>query len=430
MEGMRLRPVAPRVLVALALAVLLAGCGRAARTDPVAQALGGGVPVEMALRTPLGTHARTDAGAAGGTAAQLAHDRWHVLARSPLGTRYSPVVAWTGSELLELGGTVGGRFGGGSPRAGGAAYDPSDGRWQRVAAVPAGVLPGFAVSTWTGTEEFVFGEPTQRGERPTDLAGLFDPASNRWTVTPRAPLSPLGQTVAASTGTEVILAGLTTHDDQLQMASFTPASGRWQRLEPPLPDRHPPMAIAMVDTNDGVLVWSLWGRSVPVGPHTVEDVSGVDVLRLSASGVWTNVTGSWPQHDTVDQPLFTGTRVLLGAYQDWCGACAPPALQMTHGREVDPRSLRITPVPQGPLDEADPQIAWTGSAEIALDMSGEVAGPHVSIRPGDIAFWNPATRRWRRGARAPRALSGSPATWDGRSLLVLAQDGRLLAYGP
>ena len=46
-----------------------------------------------------------------------------------------------------------------------------------------------------------------------------------------------------------------------------------------------------------------------------------------------------------------------------------------------------------------------------------------------VPRWNPHTRRWTRGPRAPQALAETPAAWTGRQLLALAQDGRILAYG-
>jgi hypothetical protein len=80
-----------------------------------------------------------------GAAAALARGHWSVLAASPLGSRQGPVVAWTGQELLEIGGR-GGNAGPGE----GAAVDPADGRWRPIAPapVPVGAL---AASAWTGS---------------------------------------------------------------------------------------------------------------------------------------------------------------------------------------------------------------------------------------------------------------------------------------
>ena len=379
------------------------------------------------LERLIGTAPRSNTG----SASALAHGHWSVLARSPLGTRYGSTFVWDGRELLELGGTAGGRLGG-APSDGGAAYNPTKHRWRRVANAPAAVLPAGAASVWTGREVFIFGRPTLPNETSTNVAGLYDPATNRWTVTAKAPVGPfVNQATALWTGKRVILAGMTNARSQpLEVASYDPATNTWSPLQPPISAQHPPLTIAMVATNDGVLLWSLWGRAKKTGPNTYTGYSGVDIFRLGPSGTWSNVTDSWPQGHTVDSPIFTGTKILLAPGQIWCGACSHPAPFDEHGYLVDPKTLRRTPIPHGPLDDLGPQIIWTGAAEISFNAGGEITGPHVKVLPGDIAIWNPQTRRWARGPKAPRQLIyDAPAVWSGRQLFALAQDGHLLAYG-
>jgi hypothetical protein len=369
-----------------------------------------------------------------GSASVLARGRWSVRARSPLGTRYGPVFVWDGRELLELGGTAGGRLGG-APRDSGGAYDPADHRWRRVASAPSAVQPAGAASVWTGSEVFIFGRPTLPNETPTNVAGLYDPARNHWTVTSRAPVGPfIDQPSAVWTGEDVILAGFTNASHQhvqLQLASYDPATDTWSVLHPPISVAHPSLADAIVATDDGVLLWSLWGRTEKTGPNTYAGYSGVDVFRLSPSGAWGNVTRTWPQHHTVDTPIFTGTKVLVAPGQVWCGACSPPIPvgDYEHSYVVNPRTLHISPIPHGPLDNLGPQIIWTGGAEIAFNAGGEITGPGNSVFPGDIAIWNPSTRIWARGPRAPKQIDDAPAVWNGSQLYVLAHDGSLLAYG-
>jgi hypothetical protein len=376
------------------------------------------------LERLIGTRSQSNAGAA----SALAHGHWTVLARSPLGTRYGPTFVWDGRELLELGGTAGGRLGG-APSDSGAAYNPATRRWRRVANAPAAVLPADAASVWTGDQVFIFGGPTLRNETATDVAGLYAPATNRWMVTSKAPVGPFNVPTAVWTGKRVILAGMTRGNPTLEVASYDPDTNTWSVLQPPISPQHPPLGMAMVATNDGVLLWSLWGRTKQAGPNSYSGYSGVDVFRLGASGAWANVTGSWPQAHTVDTPIFTGTKILLAPGQIWCGACSHPAPFNEHGYLVDPKTLRRTPIPHGPLDDLGPQILWTGAAEISFNLGGEISGPDVKVLPGDIAIWNPTTRRWSRGPRAPRQLDGTPAVPNGNRLYVLAHDGSLLAYG-
>jgi hypothetical protein len=70
------------------------------------------------------------------------------------------------------------------------------------------------------------------------------------------------------------------------------------------------------------------------------------------------------------------------------------------------------------------------TAEISLNAGGEMTGPHVRVLPGDIASWNPRTRRWRRGPRAPIQIGDARPAWSGQCMYVLAASRRLLAYGP
>jgi hypothetical protein len=91
--------------------------------------------------------------------------------------------------------------------------------------------------------------------------------------------------------------------------------------------------------------------------------------------------------------------------------------------------LRVTTLPHGPLDDVQPEILWSGSAEIALNIRGEILGPHVHVHPGDIAFLDLGAMHWHRGPRAPLNIAfGMPTVWDGSNLLALAVDGRVLSY--
>jgi hypothetical protein len=355
-----------------------------------------------------------------------------VLAPSPLGIRYSSSFTWDGRELLELGGTA--RLYSGPAQDSAAAYNPRLRRWRRIAAVPAVVQPLHAASVWTGRKLFVFGGPPTSRQAGISccVAGVYNPATDRWSVTPTAPVDQLEQPEAVWTGTSVILAGL--HYDghqQLEIASYDPARNRWKRLTAPVSRQHEPLGLAMVATNQGVLLWSLWQRTQPTtGGCFAGSCYGVDVLRLRRSGTWTSVTGSWPQAHTVDDPVFTGSKILLAPGQIWCGLCSHPPPINEHGYTADPGTLRLTPIPPGPLDNLGPQILWSGAAEISFNAGGEIVGPHVRVLPGDIAFWDPATGRWARGQRAPKPPGDVPAVWTGRALYVLARDGSVLAYAP
>jgi hypothetical protein len=344
-----------------------------------------------------------------------------VLAASPLGSRQGPVVAWTGQELLEIGGW-GGKAGPGE----GAAFDPADGRWRPIAPapVPAGAL---AASAWTGSRLFVFGGQLPYKTTLEPAAGLYDPASDTWAITATAPFGKgLRQPAAVWTGRQVVVAGV--EGSRVEAASYDPATGKWRRQDPPLPAAHPALGIALVAAAGRVIIWSLWGRMQQTGPNSFTGYSGVDVFAL-AGGRWRDVTGGWPQHQTVPPPLFTGSQILVPPGQIWCGACSHPFGGLP-GLLADPGTLRITRLPHGPLDDTGPVMVWTGAAALAINPGAEIGGP-VNVRPGDMAAWDPASGAWRRLPSAPGPLQddATPA-WTGRELLAITPDGTLLSFTP
>jgi hypothetical protein len=357
-------------------------------------------------------------------AAALVHGHWSVLAASPLGSRQGPVVAWTGQELLEIGGTEGNAAPGD-----GAAFDPADNRWRRIAPVPGRVSTMPAASVWTGSRLFVFGgQPLTYKTTLGSAAGLYDPASDRWAVTATSPFGRgLSQPAAVRAGRLVVVAGV--EGSRVEVASYDPAAGKWRRQDPPLPAAHPALGIALVATADRVIIWSLWGRMQQTGPNSFTGYSGVDVRALAA-GRWRDVTSGWPQHQTVPPPLFTGRQILIPPGQIWCGACSHPAGGQP-GFLADPGTLRITPLPRGPLDDTSPVMVWTGRAALAINPGAAISGPGGTVRPGDMAAWDPASGAWRRlpGAPGPLQDDATPA-WTGRELLAIAPDGTLLSFTP
>jgi hypothetical protein len=359
---------------------------------------------------------------------RLVDARWSIWPRSPLGRRYAPTVVWDGHELLEVGG---GRRRS-QPQSPGAtaAFNPATRTWRRLDSAPRQVALLYGASVWAGRQLFMFGGQSLSGPGPPACchAALLDPTTGHWSLTASAPLDPLDQPTAVWTGTRVLVAGVSGNRTRLEVASFDPATGAWQRIDPPSIAGHAPLGLALVATGQRALLWSLWSRSAQTGSNTFTVYSGVDVFRLSPAGPWHDVTGHWPQHETVSSPVFTGRDVLLPPGQIWCGACSHPAPYDEHGYVVDPATLHRTQIPHGRLDDLGPSIVWTGAVEISLNQGGEISGPHIHVLPGDVSSWNPATNRWTRRPRAP-AVPESLPVWDGVHLLTLAADGRVLAYG-
>ncbi len=370
------------------------------------------------------------------SAVKLAHGRWRVLPRSPLGRRANGTVVWTGQELLEAGGETPGRSGdgvGGTLQTGAAAFDPGTGTWRTIAALPNTSLAVNALPVWTGSGLFLLAQAQSPAASSPARAAVYDPAADSWSSTPPAPVdAPSAGGAAVWSGGRVVIATIAgdfVHATRLASAAYDPAAGEWSTIPLTLPCGHRAVAVAMVATRNTVILWSLWSRSQEYSPGNAKIYSGIDVFRL-AGHRWSRQRVGWPQHRTVDQPLFTGSRILLGASQIWCGLCSHPAPVDTNGWAADPVTLRVRGLPHGPLDDLQPQILWSGAAEIALNPGGEIAGPHVRARPGDIAILDVRARHWYRGPRALSHLAfGMPAVWDGSHLLALAADGQLLSYG-
>ena len=400
-------------MAGVCVAVLTAGCGAG---GPGSSGHSGTSAASIGAAPGGGGQVNTAA-----TAAALADGRWSVRPASPLGGRQGPVVAWTGKELLEIGGT-----GGKADPGDGAAFDPADGRWRRIAPAPVPVPTGAAAaSVWTGSRLFVFGGQPLSEKTTLERASLYDPASDRWAVTAAAPFGTgLRQPATVWTGRLVVVAGLA--GSRVEVASYDPAARKWRRQDPPLPAAHPALGIAMVATPGRVVVWSLWGRTQQTGPNSFAGYSGIDV-RVLTGGRWRDVDG-WPQHQIVPPPLYTGRQILVPPGQIWCGTCSHPAGDQA-GLLADPGTLRVTRLPRGPLDDTGPVMVWTGGAALAINTDAEISGPGITVRPGDMAAWDPASGAWRRLPGAHRALDGDAApVWIGRELLALTADGALLSF--
>lgn len=354
------------------------------------------------------------------------HWHWTALKASPLGVRYSPILVWTGGELIELGGLRKN-----ITPASGAAYDPVTRRWRRIAQVHGNVGFANAVTAWTGRQLFVTNGQTascRAGQPRSDClpqAGLYDPAANRWSTTllPRQ-LDGLAPMAAVWTGSHIVLAADNTNRGRLGVASYDPATGRWKVITPQLPRRHPARFPSLVATPSRLILWSLWDRIMQF-KNGASDRAGVDVLVLGQTGQWRYVTGNWP-HESVNSPVFTGHSILVSPGEIWCGLiCIPPPTWFP-GYFANPGTLHRSIIPLGPLGRAVPAFIWTGHEVVAIDLYDEISG---YVRPDDLALYNPATGRWYPLPHPPGYPPlGTPPVWASHQLLVLTDHGALLAF--
>jgi hypothetical protein len=360
------------------------------------------------------------------TASELSGAHWLALPRSPLGPRSGPILAWTGQQLFEVGGTWHGAV-----KRSGAVFDPNAGRWHKIAAVPGSVGLDGAVAVATPGNRF----RPQMFVAGGMSAGLYDPVANRWTTTdlPRQ-LAGLRLAGAVWTGYDVILAGTSRSPGRprLAVAAYKIEQHRWRMITPPLPARHPIRAVSVVATWHHVMLWSMWSRRArSKGDGTI--LSGVDVMRLHDHiGQWTRMRRYWPQHRVVEGATFAGFQILIPPGQFWCGGC-PARASRSPARFADRQTLALTAIPASPLatqQVSEPAIwLWNGNAVLAATESGSTrVAPDGGV--GRMAAYDVYSHRWRVLRRVPGApaLATAPIFAE-QQLLVLTLDGRLLSLG-
>ena len=433
--------VGMRRTLACALTVL-AGCAGAALPAASASAAATSAPPARAA----------SAGAAGAAAGF----RWSTRASSPLGARSGPLVVWA-RQLLEIGGLV---ANGSQATSAGAAFDPATGRWHRIAPVPgdAGVNLGgayglslYPASAWTGTYLAVANglvkacpkagpaAAVKARQAPTSTAAasscwtgvaLYDPKANRWTtLTLPKQLDGLEVSAVAWTGRDVVVgavdaAAFGTSKGRLAVAGYDLATRRWQVITPAVPRGHPARYLDLAFDGGRLLLWSQWDRIVTT-KDGFSDYAGVDVLAMNARGAWRNVTGGWPQEQTLSTPVLTGDGLLFAPGQIWCGlGCIPPFASYP-GYFANPVTLARKTIPEGPLRQQSPAYVWAGDAIIAVDQNFEGPG---NVRPDDVEMYQPTAARWTGLPTVPGypSLSVAPV-WTGTELLALTEAGRLLA---
>ncbi|HTW16027.1 MAG TPA: hypothetical protein VMF51_12910 [Nocardioides sp.] len=271
---------------------------------------------------------------------QLGGD-WREIAESPLSPRVRAITAWTGEELVVLGGMEDGCppdancVAMGRPLADGAAYDPDADRWRPIAPAPQTLHDGTAV--WTGSEVVVPGlevtlayDPVSdrwreldaapggfdRGVRtdadvafsayqqeagggPTDW--LLDPGSDRWTPLPRDPFGESYDRSLAWDGTRLWLVSMSVDHhgpaydgSPSRLAVLEPgpggiAAGTWRVVDESSPD--------LVYEQDA---WWAGGRIVVTpGPYG----GGVGRLYDPESGTWTELPDPGPTSSDPPCPL-------------------------------------------------------------------------------------------------------------------------------
>jgi N-acetylneuraminic acid mutarotase len=192
-------------------------------------------------------------------------NKWRKLARSPLAPSQAPVGAWTGRELvivvsgLEL--DVSSKpYPPSYARA--AAYNPRTNTWRRIAPTPELRFWSGASAIWDGREVLFVGgaQATSKG-LPGRLARVplaYNPKTNRWRRL--APMETGRVDFAAVwTGKQLLVWGGQAGTRQFRIQrpprgfAYNPATDRWSRLpQAPLRGRVDPVAVW---TGRAMIIW-------------------------------------------------------------------------------------------------------------------------------------------------------------------------------
>lgn len=176
-------------------------------------------------------------------------DSWRTLSKAPIRARSNHTAVWTGKEMLVWGGV---RVTEAGPQllSDGAAYDPKDDSWRRLAGSPLTKRVGHS-GVWTGSEMLVWG-----GGEPPNVQGdgaSYDPASDSWSALPDPPIDPRIGHAAVWSGDRMLIWGGSSTSTFSDGASFDPASGTWSALpDAPIEGRSFPAASW---TGEGMFVW-------------------------------------------------------------------------------------------------------------------------------------------------------------------------------
>jgi hypothetical protein len=153
-----------------------------------------------------------------GAAYDPATDRWRTIPNAPIPGRITPLVVWTGHEVVVFGGQIGEQS-----RLDGAAWNPATNRWRTIARAP--LTGSEAVGAWLDGRLYVV---TSAG------AASYDPGNDSWTALPEAPIRPGWRTAAVAAGRLFVVAYGDGATPPVEWAVLDPATGAWHHGLVPL----------------------------------------------------------------------------------------------------------------------------------------------------------------------------------------------------
>lgn len=150
-------------------------------------------------------------------------DVWNVLSPAPALPVWGGTWAWTGTDLI----TVGGGDSGDPENTQAFAMDPTADTWRELPDMPVGV--NLADATWTGAEIVVIGSQIDRRNHAstrTSVVAAYDPALESWRRLPDPPVSSQTAAIAWVDGRLIAWEGYSP-----AAAEYLAGEDRWRSID-------------------------------------------------------------------------------------------------------------------------------------------------------------------------------------------------------
>jgi hypothetical protein len=328
-------------------------------------------------------------GSAAPETAERSSGSWEQLPGAPLSPRESTVALSIDGEALFVGGsdaepcppsadcaaaTV-------PPLRDGAAFDPSLGRWERIAEAPVGFSSAYSAAVDGGAYLLAPGEPRRPGAPAAFLR--YRRATDRWTQLALPPAARRRALVA--TDEQVIAYAESDEGTQVPDVVFDPASGRWTEL----PDDPLPPSFGRT------MAWS--GRELVLFAQELVPQPGSDKPSLVIAAAFDPDRGTWRR--LPDSEMLGGGarwfahdgRLIFPALGSADGGDGSWGRSYPNGGSLDVERGRWLPLPHPPAGEeefaagvvADRQADFFGAGGWILDAAAEDWIPVPALDGGD-----------------------------------------------
>ncbi len=280
---------------------------------------------------------------------------WRAMPRYPHGARVRSAFVWTGTELIQVGGSREVPNPGGPwqlvTTRNGMALNPQTRQWRPIADAPSDVP--IQIVVWTG-DEAIFADGTSLLR--------YDPTTDRWTTGEPLPGVERGQPTVVWTGKEVVVWGGSTlvhgkrFDTEISLRdgyAYRPDRDRW-RLLPAAP----------IGAWGSVGVWD--GQEVLVWGGGATRNQGAERFTQDQGAAYDPATNTWRQLPQAPVAKYQ-SYVLTGA---WTGRELVVFTGRGGGAAFTPKTDTWRPLPPGPKEWLGGlRSVWTQRSLVVLPQS-------------------------------------------------------------